>query len=810
MKAKHIFFALGLSLTMGLGVFAAALSAKREVRQSDALAAGDTVYLNPGVWTYASPRFEIYSFDDNDVAKGWVTMDEVTGKDYYSAVIPTGATKIIFVRMDSTKPEHDWNSKLESKAQTEDLILANADGNIYNITDWGESKAVGSWDGGTFDPDDRPAEDGYYIVGTRSNPQWTFSAATKMETCDGTKYYAKLMNYQGSVGEEFKIKSYFSDTNISRWHGNDNVVLAAAKAINVYLNNDGTISTEDYVAPEDPATAKYYFKRGGDADYTLMTYEGSHTYNDGANTYYSYTGTISSAPEGRKIFFRHGDSENIEPGASGTTNNLLWNNSNHELTVLCEITAAQTLTLNVYEDGYDALLTGYTANVQTYYFTNNKDWAGAPRYYLYNVGGDFATWPGTEMSFVDYDENLQSRYSFSADTNRWSNFIIASNDGGAQTAELAFASYMQNGFYLNDEKDVQGHYTVSNYQYEGITRQLYVGGSPVALTESDPQPGGDVLLQLETAVMDLHGGDQVRLKVGNDFIDDSLEAYYTNNGYHDGAYNRILVDASDEQIFVKIMNDHTYNIYIGGSNVAYQGFHLLIANTTNQTQELLNMEYKNSTGEWFSNSHAFVTGDALKIVNCDNEHALPVVFNPAGGLNDYSDKTHFAVVEGVVKCTGNATVNVYIQLDSGHDKLYLGEVDENVAKAFAFVAKFASDMATACSAGNKQEAVETAWAATATAYEALHTDVKAIVNLGGYSEFIEIRNFAERYLGILAQHPSWTLDNFLHWDIPEPSVYSFGTTVSNNAVLVIVLVGAVSAISVAGLLLVLKRKKHDK
>ena len=90
MKGKHIFFALGLSLTLGLGVGAAVRAYQQQPsKRTEALSAGDTVYLNPGVWTYSDPRYEIYSFDNNDVAKGWVTMNEVTGTDLFYDAIPT-------------------------------------------------------------------------------------------------------------------------------------------------------------------------------------------------------------------------------------------------------------------------------------------------------------------------------------------------------------------------------------------------------------------------------------------------------------------------------------------------------------------------------------------------------------------------------------------------------------------------------------------------------------------------------------------------------------------------------------------------
>ena len=58
---------------------------------------------------------------------------------------------------------------------------------------------------------DIPAEDGYYICGEfSSNPSWTYEYATKMTATTGENV-AYEMNFNLAVGDELRVRSYFSD-----------------------------------------------------------------------------------------------------------------------------------------------------------------------------------------------------------------------------------------------------------------------------------------------------------------------------------------------------------------------------------------------------------------------------------------------------------------------------------------------------------------------------------------------------------------------------------------------------------------------
>lgn len=145
-----------------------------------------------------------------------------------------------------------------------------------------------------------------------------------------------------------------------------------------------------------------------------------------------------------------------------------------------------------------------------------------------------------------------------------------------------------------------------------------------------------------------------------------------------------------------------------------------------------------------------------------------------------------------------------VEIDQYHPQ------SENIQDAIAFVAGFKTAMATACSASNKQQEVESAWSIQATTYAALIEGVKVIILEGNESSIPEIVEFAERYLAIKGQHPDWTLANFLDWEIPPISTYNVSTYENrvnpNTTLTIIIIIGVVSAVSLISLVILRRRK----
>ena len=122
-------------------------------------------------------------------------------------------------------------------------------------------------------------------------------------------------------------------------------------------------------------------------------------------------------------------------------------------------------------------------------------------------------------------------------------------------------------------------------------------------------------------------------------------------------------------------------------------------------------------------------------------------------------------------------------------------------------------MAGACSisGSGKQAAVEAAWALQATAYAGLSAEAKAeLKNEGTIVE--EIQEFKGRYIAIKQQHSSWDLDNFLEIDIPaNPRFSGLETTVDveNSGLVIAIIAIAATSAAALGVLLVLKKRKHN-
>jgi hypothetical protein len=132
-----------------------------------------------------------------------------------------------------------------------------------------------------------------------------------------------------------------------------------------------------------------------------------------------------------------------------------------------------------------------------------------------------------------------------------------------------------------------------------------------------------------------------------------------------------------------------------------------------------------------------------------------------------------------------------------------------VAEAIEFTNNFRSSMAGACGQTEyKQDYVETAWNSTATSYSYLSDAAKAALAEGLTSNYADIVEFAERYIAIKRQHSSWSLNNFMGWDIPASNTMNPFTT-NNSVVLVVVMIAAFTCLTSLGLFFVIRKRKHQ-
>ena len=103
----------------------------------------EEIYFKPDSnWKSAKARFAAYFFGNGEK---WVSMVDREGDGVYECEIPSGYTKVIFVRMDPNNSTNSWSSKW---TQTEDLTMQSGK-YLFTLKDNsstdGNTKASGSW-----------------------------------------------------------------------------------------------------------------------------------------------------------------------------------------------------------------------------------------------------------------------------------------------------------------------------------------------------------------------------------------------------------------------------------------------------------------------------------------------------------------------------------------------------------------------------------------------------------------------------------------------------------------------------------------
>ena len=89
------------------------------------------VYMQPNSnWKTDNARFAAYFFGNGEK---WVSMTDSDGDGIYEANVPSGYSKVIFVRMNPSNSNNDWNAKWN---QTGDLTVPTGNSVLYTISGW--------------------------------------------------------------------------------------------------------------------------------------------------------------------------------------------------------------------------------------------------------------------------------------------------------------------------------------------------------------------------------------------------------------------------------------------------------------------------------------------------------------------------------------------------------------------------------------------------------------------------------------------------------------------------------------------------
>lgn len=336
---------------------------------------------------------------------------------------------------------------------------------------------------------------------------------------------------------------------------------------------------------------------------------------------------------------------------------------------------------------------------------------------------------------------------------------------------------------------------------EGWIRYLDVDGVKLRM-DVNPENENEYVAQAS-----LEAGDKLAYYYGPNQADateqtTTAKAIYNNNL---NANKEVLVDTT---VSVSVYVDIQANtIWAGGIETA--GFHIIKNGHTLIT--MTHGDEFDGYDQWYSASVAFAKDDELTFINttADLGEHLPVVFG-IGFVETSTEGANFEVIEGtpdVIKAKAAITTMVYLKLKNTGDHVYFGAEEEHVRLAKEFVEEFKTAMATSCAAEGKKAAVEAAWAAKATAFAALATEVQDDIKEGAGSSVAEIREFHERYVAIKQQHSDWTLDNFAQYAIAPANYNTIGFKVDDNTMLVVV-ISSVAIISAAGLFFLIRRKRH--
>ena len=139
----------------------------------------------------------------------------------------------------ATEQGHEGNLKVKTAdTYTVNLYVNSDDGNHLSLQS-----------------EDVPEEDGYYVVGTKSN--WHFAGATKMITGGEHNDKAHLLNYLGKAGEKFKVRSYFD--GVATWYGDEDYIVGDEdKALDIYVNEWGQLYVSGHIEQDVPAEDGYY------------------------------------------------------------------------------------------------------------------------------------------------------------------------------------------------------------------------------------------------------------------------------------------------------------------------------------------------------------------------------------------------------------------------------------------------------------------------------------------------------------------------------------------------------------------------
>ena len=384
------------------------------------------LYLDASGWGYSDARYAAYFMPQNS----FVDMTKATGEvSVFEVAVPASQTKVIFVRMDGSKPANDWANKWN---QTGDLVIPTDGKNKFTPSGW--DGATTTWS--TYTP---PT---FYIAGDFVTPTWSENAAAnKMDYADGV--YSKSYNNVAASAHQFKItngtwtnaigydQNKCSGTNCTVENGGGNIKftpLAEGTVTITFTPTDGKIHI---TCPEPPA-----------AEFNI-TYPATQTN-------YTLVAGPAKAQTGAEVSF-------TATPAEGYVLNVTYNGN---------VIAGENNVYTFMMPASDVTIAITAVAATTLYYVDNNNWGNVNAYMWSDHGNN--GWPGAVMALVGtVGDNAYSYYSISFAQGAYTSIIF--NGGGSQTGDLTINTakpYFYDGaWYTWDELLAKLAAPVVTYDY---------------------------------------------------------------------------------------------------------------------------------------------------------------------------------------------------------------------------------------------------------------------------------------------------------------------------------------------------------
>ena len=353
-----------------------------------------------------------------------------------------------------SEPEDETNKNLIQTGEEHFYIYNDAEQSTIYFKTW-EDGGYSFWATGyqadVPDPD-VPEEDGYYLVGTKTN--WKYEGAIKMDAGEQNDDLAQLIKYEATAGEAFKVRSYFEGTDT--WYQfadivptednpDANYIVAEDGELDIYLNKEGVIYVFDHTDPLPDAT---YYVQIGEADPVELAKD--EEYSLAENQKAQYEVALTELKEGDKVTFYAGEeaiTEKIGSEPEDEENKNLIQTVEGEF-IINNDADESTIYFKTWNDGgYSFWATGYDAGElpepdvpeeDGYYLVGTKtNWkfagatkmeAGAQNDDLAQLIGYEAT-EGEQIKVRSYFEGTDTWYQFAEITptedNPDANYIVA-------------------------------------------------------------------------------------------------------------------------------------------------------------------------------------------------------------------------------------------------------------------------------------------------------------------------------------------------------------------------------------------------